>query len=25
VAGPFGCCRPNGTCGCTWAPGAYCL
>jgi len=25
---PFGilaCCRANGTCGCTWAPGAYCL
>ena len=25
---PFGilaCCRDNGTCGCTWAPGAYCL
>ena len=25
---PFGiiaCCRPGGSCGCTWAPGAYCL
>jgi hypothetical protein len=25
---PFGvlaCCRMDGTCGCTWAPGAYCL
>lgn len=22
--GLFRCCRPSGTCGCTWAPGAYC-
>jgi hypothetical protein len=22
--GPFGCCKNNGTCGCTWAPGAIC-
>lgn len=25
VVGPFPCCRSNDTCGCTWAPGAYCL
>ena len=25
VIGPFPCCRDNGTCGCTWAPGGYCL
>ena len=25
VAGPFPCCRDNNTCGCTWAPGGYCL
>jgi len=24
-AGVLACCRSNGTCGCTWAPGAYCL
>jgi len=23
--GIINCCRDNGTCGCTWAPGAYCL
>ena len=23
--GIFNCCRANGTCGCTWALGAYCL
>lgn len=23
--GVLACCRSNGTCGCTWAPGAYCL
>jgi hypothetical protein len=23
-AGPFGCCRNDHTCGCTWAPGAVC-
>jgi len=23
--GILNCCRANGTCGCTWAPGAYCL
>jgi hypothetical protein len=23
--GILSCCRDNGTCGCTWAPGAYCL
>lgn len=23
--GVIGCCRDDGTCGCTWAPGAYCL
>ena len=23
--GVLACCRPNGSCGCTWAPGAYCL
>jgi hypothetical protein len=23
--GVLGCCRSNGTCGCTWAPGAYCM
>lgn len=22
--GILNCCRDNGTCGCTWAPGAYC-
>ncbi len=22
--GPFGCCKSDGTCGCTWAPGAIC-
>jgi hypothetical protein len=25
VAGPFPCCTLLDTCGCTWAPGAYCL
>jgi hypothetical protein len=25
VVGPFPCCRDNNTCGCTWAPGGYCL
>jgi len=24
VVGPYECCRSNGTCGCTWAPGGYC-
>lgn len=24
VAGPLGCCKHDGTCGCTWAPGAIC-
>lgn len=23
--GPYGCCRSNGTCGCTWAVGAVCF
>jgi hypothetical protein len=23
--GVLACCSPLGTCGCTWAPGAYCL
>lgn len=23
--GVLGCCKSNGTCGCTWAPGAYCM
>lgn len=23
--GPFGCCKNNGECGCSWAPGGYCL
>ncbi|HKP56599.1 MAG TPA: hypothetical protein VJV78_07765 [Polyangiales bacterium] len=23
--GVLACCRPDGSCGCTWAPGAYCL
>ena len=23
--GVIGCCRLDGSCGCTWAPGAYCL
>jgi hypothetical protein len=23
--GVLACCRANGTCGCTWAPGAYCM
>jgi hypothetical protein len=25
VAGPFRCCTERDSCGCTWAPGAYCL
>lgn len=24
LAGPLQCCKDNGSCGCTWAPGAYC-
>jgi hypothetical protein len=23
--GVLGCCKSNGTCGCTWVPGAYCM
>ena len=25
LAGPLRCCTDQGRCGCTWAPGAYCL
>jgi hypothetical protein len=25
LAGPLRCCTDRGSCGCTWAPGAYCL
>ena len=25
LIGVFPCCRDNGSCGCTWAPGAYCM
>ena len=25
LAGPLRCCTERGSCGCTWAPGAYCL
>jgi hypothetical protein len=25
LAGPLRCCSDRGTCGCTWAPGAYCI
>jgi hypothetical protein len=25
LIGPLRCCRENDTCGCSWAPGAYCM
>lgn len=25
LLGPLRCCRDNDTCGCSWAPGAYCM
>jgi hypothetical protein len=25
ISGPFRCCTLLDTCGCSWAPGAYCL